>query len=90
MGVDPYLTVDLMLYNIEMAQRFSDNKINLKESFYKSFLVSYEEVLKFILENGLLVENKLRVSNIVNEATQQNWMNAEGFLRIHNMYIEKS
>ncbi|NQY67527.1 MAG: hypothetical protein HRT72_07380 [Flavobacteriales bacterium] len=79
-----------MLYNIEMAQRFSDNKINLKESFYKSFLVSYEEVLKFILENGLLVENKLRVSNIVNEATQQNWMNAEGFLRIHNMYIEKS
>lgn len=40
LGVDPYLIADVMLYNIEIAQVFSENARLNNDSFYKVFLTA--------------------------------------------------
>ena len=47
LGVDPHLTADLMLYNLEVAQSFSLEK-NVPEAFYKSMGNSFNELLLVI------------------------------------------
>lgn len=82
LGVDPILILDLMLYNIEIAQAYNSQKEVTQESFYKSFFNSFEEAFKFAETHGLLKDHHSRFEKIVNETIEQNWFNTIAFERV--------
>ncbi len=82
LGVDSFIIGDVMLYNIEIAQTFSSEKIVKQESFYKSMFNSFELAVNFMISNGILDEFKPRILAINKEAIQQNWFNSEEFSTI--------
>ena len=50
LGVDNYIIADVMLYNIEIAQVFTSEKLVTNELFYKSMLSSFQQVISFLIE----------------------------------------
>lgn len=80
--VDPYITADLMLFNIEIAQTFSEEKGNLKEAFCKSMFKSFEEAAKYITEKGIISEFRSRILKIATKAETQEWPNKYKFEKI--------
>lgn len=74
LGVDPFIIADVMLYNIETAQKFAAKKLVKHELFYKSMLNSFEQAIIYLIENGILYEFKNRVIAINEEATAQKWI----------------
>ena len=82
LGVDPFVTADVMLYTIEIAQTFSaENSIN-QEAFYKSMYNSFEQAVQFAIANGILGEFKSRINAIYEETVAQKWKNKSDFLLI--------
>ena len=70
-----------MLFNIEIAQTYSKDVYVKSESFYKSFLKSYEEAVSYICDNKLKHEFIARLERIYDETSDQNWHNRQGFSR---------
>ncbi len=82
LGLAPSLLADIMLFNIEVAQSYCrENRIK-SESFYVSMLKSFEEAIKFMVENGLIDEYKYRINKIIDEVWTQDWINKAGFQRV--------
>ncbi len=79
LGVDPFIIADIMLYSIEIAQTFAGDKIIKQESFYKSMLHSFEQVISYMIENGILDEFHKRVLAINDKTVSQNWINYSEF-----------
>lgn len=79
LGVDPALIVDVMLFNIEIAQTFCFDKPVKQDSFYNSMLKSFQEAITYIYDNGLSKTMQPRMDKIVDEAIDQNWFNHKGF-----------
>ena len=86
LGVDPIKTADLMLYNIEIAQTFSEDRSNIKEAFYKSMYKSYEEAVKYILQNGIINEFEDRIVKIALHSESQDWPNSYLFLKLSSQF----
>ncbi|SFF63262.1 hypothetical protein SAMN04488033_102156 [Salegentibacter agarivorans] len=86
LGVEPHLTADLMLFNIEIAQTFAEEKSNLKEAFCKSIFKSFEEAVKFILKKGVLPDFKNRILKIAAESENQSWPNAYKFEKVEMQF----
>lgn len=82
LGVDPFVTADVMLYTIEIAQTFSAENSIKQEAFYKSMHNSFDQAVHFLIENGILSEFKSRINAIYNEILQQKWKNSSDFLLI--------
>ena len=82
LGVDPFIITDLMLYNIEIAQAFSAENSIKQELFYKSMLNSFEQVVQFVIVNGILPDFKARIVAIHNEILVQKWRNQALFSAI--------
>lgn len=82
LGVDPFVTADVMLYTIEIAQTFSAENPIKQEAFYKSMHNSFDQAVQFLIENGILSEFKSRINAIYNEILQQKWKNSSDFLLI--------
>ncbi len=82
LGMDSFLVADLMLYNLEIAQTLSSEKIITSETFYKSMLTSFQQVISFAIEKSILYEFQSRVEAIKNETINQNWRNSENFIAI--------
>lgn len=82
LGVDPYITADLMLFNIEIAQAFSEEKSNLKEAFCQSMFKSLKETINYITENGITTEFRSRIIKITSRAKAQHWPNTYQFEKI--------
>lgn len=76
--MDNTLVADVMLFNIETAQRFNETKRINQEAFYKSMYNSYEQAVDFIKTNGLKAVYAKRLEQIVEVAWEQEWFNAEG------------
>jgi len=76
--MDATLIADVMLFNIETAQRFNDKKRINQEAFYKSMFNSFEEAVKFVEVNGLKAVYQSRIQQIVETTWNQEWFNAEG------------
>mgnify|MGYP003441211074 FL=1 len=79
LGVDSFIIADIMLYNIEIAQSYSSEKLIKSDTFYKSMLNSFEQAIGFMIEKGNLYEFKPRVEDIKNQAISQKWMNRYEF-----------
>ncbi len=79
LGVDSQLIADVMLYNIELAQTYSANKLVKQDSFFVSMLKSYTEAVSYITKNGLRIKFEERLDKIAREAWEQNWFNKNAF-----------
>jgi hypothetical protein len=82
LGVDPYIVADIMLFNIETAQKYSVKRTIRYESFYKSMLNSYKQAVDYVAANGVSVDFKSRILAIHDEAQRQRWDNRKEFERI--------
>jgi len=82
LGVDPFVTADVMLYTIEIAQTFSAENPIKQEAFYKSTHNSFDQAVQFLIANGILSEFKSRIKAIYDEILQQKWKNRSDFLLI--------
>lgn len=79
LGVDVYIIADIMLFNIEVAQTFSSEKIIKQELFFKSMLTSFQQAISFLIENGILNDFKSRVVALKEETINQDWSNSYEF-----------
>ncbi|OXE95609.1 hypothetical protein BC749_10773 [Flavobacterium araucananum] len=79
LGVDPFVVVDIMLYNIEIAQTYSSSNLIKQELFYKSILNSFEQAVNFAISNGILADFKERIIAIEQQTIQQKWKNRYDF-----------
>jgi len=79
LGVDPFLIADFMAYNIEVAQQFSIEKEIKQEAFFKSFLKSFEELIRMTKEQGITADFMPRISTIIMNTKIQQWSNSEQF-----------
>lgn len=82
LGVEANALADLMLFNIETAQRYSARREMRYSSFYKSMLNSFGQAAHFITVNGILPDFKKRMLAIEQEAIRQRWENRTEFTRI--------
>ena len=82
LGVEANSLADLMLFNIETAQKYSAKREMRYSSFYKSIVNSFEQATTFIIANGILPDYKKRLMAIADEAARQRWENAAEFSRI--------
>ncbi len=82
LGVDAFLIADLMLFNIEIAQAYSSEKIIKPELLYKSMLNSFEQAIAFLMDKGILDEFKDRLIAINQETISQKWSNKYEFIAI--------
>ncbi len=80
LGVEPHLIADVMLYNLEIAESFSQDK-NVPDAFYKSMLNSFNEMVQFVSLNGLLPNFKDRLIKVYETTQEQDWVFSEGFSR---------
>lgn len=79
LGVDGFVIAEVMFFNIEIAQQFTQEKMIKQDAFYASMFKSFNEALTFIRERGLENDFKPRIENIVKTAEAQDWINAIGF-----------
>lgn len=82
LGVDSYIIADIMLYNIEIAQTFSAEKIIKQELFFKSMLTSYQQAVSFMIEKGILADFQSRVVAVKEETIAQKWFNNYEFVAV--------
>ncbi len=81
LGMDPYLIADLMLFNLETAQRYSERQ-KVNDAFYKSMLTSFREVMQHTILHGQLPDFRDRILSIHTFTQEQAWSYAEEFDRI--------
>lgn len=86
LGVDPYIVADVMLFNIETAQKYSAKREFSNSSFYKSILNSYKQAVDFIVVNGVSADFKPRLLAIHDQAFKQHWENKKEFERIYDNF----
>lgn len=86
LGVDPFVVADVMLYNIEVAQKYSAKRQLKYDSFYKSMLNSYKQAVDYVVTNGVAAEYKQRILAIHDEAHRQEWENRKEFERIYDNF----
>lgn len=82
LGVDPFVISDVMLFNVEIAQKYSAEKIIKQDSFYISMLKSFNEVVNYTEENGIQSDFEFRIAKIVKFTEEQDWINTEAFKNV--------
>ncbi len=86
LGVDAYITADVMLYNIETAQRYTARREIKYTTFYKSMYNSYKQAVDYVTANGMATDFKERIEKIYLEAMRQKWDNGKEFERIYDNF----
>lgn len=81
-GVDPYVVADVMLYNIEIAQTYSERKEFSSSTFYKSMFNSYKQAVEYVAANGMNDNFTVRIKKILDETFRQRWENRKEFERV--------
>ncbi len=79
LGVDPFVLADVMLFNIEVAQKYTAEKLIKQDSFYASMHKSFTEAISYIESNGMQPDFQFRIAKVVKTADEQDWINSEAF-----------
>lgn len=87
LGMESHALADVMLFNIEVAQTFSRDRENISEAFQKSMLKSYEQLVTFVIDNGISNDFVKRIYQVGDEAQDQNWMNAYQFEQLKDRFL---
>ncbi|WP_300438100.1 DUF6155 family protein [Christiangramia sp.] len=85
--MEPHALADIMFYNIEIAQTFSNDIEKTTEAFEKSMLKSYEQAAEYVIVNGITSEFSARINKIAEETESQNWSNAYQFDRVRDQFL---
>ncbi|RZJ31709.1 MAG: hypothetical protein EOO48_01210 [Flavobacterium sp.] len=80
LGVDPFAVADLMIFNIETAQKYSAKREIRYSSFYKSMQKSFEQTIDYVIANAMTSDFKNRLADVSGEASRQRWENKDGFI----------
>ena len=80
--MEPHALADVMFYNVEIAQAYAADKDNITESFQKSILNSFDQGVKFLVENGIVEDFKPRIKKITLDAHENKWPNSYKFVAI--------
>ncbi|WP_297334032.1 DUF6155 family protein [Flavobacterium sp.] len=86
LGVDAYITADVMLYNIETAQRYTAKREIRTATFYKSMYNHYKQTVDYITANGMAADFKDRIAKVYLETERQQWENFKEFERIYDNF----
>lgn len=73
LGLEPNLLADLMMYNLETVVAFSAQKKPAAAAFYKSHLNAFEQLVHYLIEQGLTKAFYLRLSHVLAQIQQQEW-----------------
>ena len=87
LGVDPFAVADVMLFSIEIAQKYSAKREMRYASFYKSILNSFEQAVNYTIVNGIVSDFKARIESIEKEVKRQNWENRFDFEHVMDKLI---
>jgi len=79
LGMNPVLLIDVMLYNIEIAQTYAQTTSPQPDAFYKSMLNSFKEVVQYAVYHHLLEEEGSRIERVISLVEEDNWPNASLF-----------
>ncbi len=79
LGMEAHYIVDLMLFNIETALRFSAENTIKQESFFISIQRSFAEAVQYISAANLMPAFQERLEKISKEVWAQEWFNKEAF-----------
>ncbi|MDI1255535.1 MAG: DUF6155 family protein [Flavobacterium sp.] len=82
LGVEPHGVLDVMLFTIETAQKYTAKREMRYASFYKSMLNSFEQAVKYAIATGIIYDFKDRISAIYSEVIRQRWENQYEFERV--------
>lgn len=80
--VDAQVISEIMLFNIEIAITYSEEKSIKQEAFYISMLKSFKDAREFIEAHHLLPEFEKRIMAIVDKTRQLGWFNYRAFEKI--------
>lgn len=86
LGVDPHVVADIMLYNIETAQKYSAKREMSSSAFYKSIYNSYKQAVDYVAVNGMNSNFTPRIKAIYDETFRQHWENKKEFERIYDNF----
>jgi len=86
LGVEPHLIADIMLYNIEVAQKYKAKYSWVKASFYPNNLKCYQETIQYITANKMKNDFSYRLEKISQLAQEQNWENKLNFADIFDEF----
>ncbi|WP_027418644.1 DUF6155 family protein [Crocinitomix catalasitica] len=76
LDADPSKIADLMLYTIEIALVFNADSPQTQLAFYKSYLNTYNEFIKYTTELGIISFYEDRIHKIVKDIEAQEWPNS--------------
>ena len=76
LGMNPVLLLDLMLFNIEIAQKYEQANPQQPDAFYKSMLNSFKESIQYATYHQLLEEHSTRIEAVISLAEENRWPNA--------------
>ncbi|MDG1475581.1 MAG: DUF6155 family protein [Vicingaceae bacterium] len=79
LGVDAFVIAEIMVYNIEIAQQYTQEKYIKQDAFYASMFKSFNELLGFVKVHGIENDFIPRIKKIVATAESQDWINSIGF-----------
>lgn len=79
LGVDTFAVADIMLYTIEVAMKYSAKREVRYATFFKSIQNSYEQVVHYVIANGIVADYKNRILDVYNEVNRQKWENQYEF-----------
>jgi len=82
LGVDPFIIADIMLYNIETAQKYTAKRQMRYASFYTSIFSSYRQASDYIISNSMDAQFKARMYAVYEAAKAQRWENWKDFERV--------
>lgn len=86
LGVDPYVLADVMLYNLETAQRYTAQREIRYTSFYKSMYNSFKQVTDYVTANGIAADFKGRIKEVYETVKRQQWENYKEFERVYDNF----
>ncbi|AVR46310.1 hypothetical protein C7S20_14130 [Christiangramia fulva] len=85
--MEPHALADLMLYNIEIAQAFAEEKDKITPAFEKSMFNSFEQATEFIISNGIVSEFAERIHRITEATLRQNWGISYKFEKLNDRFL---
>ena len=85
--VDPQVLIEIMIYNIEIAITYNEEKSIRQEAFYKSMFKSFSEAIDYIESHRLMHEYDLRLKSIVERTNKLDWFNYPAFENSMDKYV---
>ena len=80
LGMEPHALADVMFYNVEIAQTFSEEQEYITEAFEKSIFKSFEQAVLYVAEYGVISEFEKRIQKIARFSHDHKWNKSYQFV----------